>query len=55
MKLLTIVRKKQFRRRRKPAKIAKFLLKSAYPNVKILESILTSSGKSDQTLINKIK
>ena len=39
-------------------KMQKFLLKSAYPIVKILDSILTSNSsnnKPDHMLINKIK
>ena len=36
-------------------KMQKFLLKNAYPIVKILDSILTSNNKPDHMLINKIK
>ena len=39
----------------KQQELQKFLLKSAYPIVKILDSILTRSVKRDQTLINKIQ
>ena len=42
----------------KPKKMQKFLPKSAYPIIKILDSILTSNSsnnKPDHMLINKIK